>query len=122
MRFLFLINHQLINTIKHEAQQNQAQLPVSAPNQTTPQKQNANQKSQKTTTKVEKPVLSIEQQQQHQKMLEEQRKQKLEDQQKKALEVQRQKLLQQQQDELEQQLKLLEAEEEQHNQRQQNLL
>lgn len=120
MRFLFLINHQLINTIKQEAfQQNQAQLPVQIVNQT-PQKQHANQKSQKATlSKAEKPVSNIEQQQQ--RLLEEHQKQKFE-QQKMIMEEQRQKMLQQQQDEeLEQQLKLLQAEEEEHNQRQQNL-
>lgn len=123
MRFLFLINHQLINTIKQEAfQQTQVQLPVQIVNQTTPQKQPGNQKSQKTTvSKTEKPAQSLEQKQQQQKILEEQHKKKLEEIQKRALEVQRQKILQQQQDELEQQLKLLEAEEEQHNQRQQNV-
>lgn len=123
MRFLFLINHQLINKIKQDAfQQSQAQLPVQIVNQTTPQKQPGNQKSPKTTApKTEKPVQSLEQKQQQQKILEEQHKQKLEELKERALEVQRQKILQQQQDELEQQLKLLEAEEEQHNQRQQNL-
>jgi len=122
LRFLFLINHQLINTIKQQAfQQNQVQLPVQIVNQT-PQKQHANQKTQKSTvTKAEKFVQSIEQQQQQQKMVEEQQKQKIEEQQKKVLEDQRQKILQQQQDELEQQLKLLEVEEEEHNQRQQNI-
>lgn len=123
MRFLFLINHQLINTIKQEAfQQNQVQLPVQIVNQT-PQKQHT--KSQKSTVvKTEKPVLSVEQQQQQQKLFEEQQQQqqvKLEEQQNRLLEEQRQKILQQQQDELEQQLKLLEAEEEEHNQRQLNL-
>lgn len=118
MRFLFLINHQLINTIKQEAfQQNQLQLPVQIVNQT-PQKQHANSKSQKTTViKTEKSDQNIEQQ----KMFEEQQKQKLIEQQKRLMENQRQKMLQQQQDELEQQLKLLEAEEKEHNQRQQNL-
>ncbi|CAI6351187.1 unnamed protein product [Macrosiphum euphorbiae] len=123
LRFLFLINHQLINTFKQEAcTQNQVQLPVQIVNQT-PQKQNANQKSQKTTvTKAEKPVQTIEQQQQQKKLFEEQQKLQMEDQEKRILEEQRQKILQQQQEELEQQLKLLEAEEEEHNQRQQNLL
>lgn len=120
MRFLFLINHQLINTIKQEAfQQNQVQLPVQIVNQQTPQKQ-MNQKSHKfTVTQPEKPVQSIDLQQQQ--MLEEHHKQKYEEQ-KKLLEEQRQKLFQQQQDdELEQQLKLLQAEEEEHIQRQQHL-
>jgi len=123
LRFLFLINHQLINTIKQEVfQQNQLQLPVQIVKQTTAQKPHSNRKSPKTTvTKVEKPVLSIEQQQQHQKLLEEQQKQKLEDEQNRIFNLQRQQILRQQQDELEQQLKLLEADEEQHNQRQQNL-
>lgn len=125
MRFLFLINHQLINTIKQEAfQQNQVQLPVQIVNQT-PQKQHANSKSQKTTTiKSEKSDQNIEQQkmfEEQQKLFEEQQKQKLIEQQKRLMENQRQKMLQQQQDELEQQLKLLEAEEKEHNQRQQHL-
>ncbi|XP_050431866.1 microspherule protein 1 [Adelges cooleyi] len=121
LRFLFLINHQLINTIKQETlQQNQVQLPVQIVNQT-PQKQ-VNQKSQKSATKAEKAEKAAqnhEQKQLQQKILEEQQKKKLEEHQNRMIEEHRQKLLQQEQDELDQQLKLLEAEEEEHNQRQQ---
>ncbi|XP_050540256.1 microspherule protein 1 [Daktulosphaira vitifoliae] len=122
LRFLFLINHQLINTIKQDSiQLNQSQLQVQTLNQT-PQKQANQNKSQKSATKAEKAEKNAqlnEQKQQQQKIIEEQQKKKLEEHHKRLIEEERQKLLQQEHDELEQQLKLLEAEEEEHNQRQQ---